>query len=141
MPKKQSATSVKHQDLEKIREDYWKKGIGVDVIEKISNPHRIELRKVYKRVDPEPSNNLELDIARRNAEKSKHVRFETWDVSRRDEIPYSKIAYMLVAESENRKIDDLACELEQIEAAYKTDLAEIKKKISKSSTIIRVIPV
>ena len=140
-PKKQSITSVKHQDLEKKKEKYWKKGIGVDILNKVSNPHPTDFNQAYKRLDPQPENILDIKSAKDCLKDFKDIRLAKWDVSRRDELPFSRKAYLFVAESKNKNVDELVIEIEKVEKKYKIIRDELKKKVSKPIAITKVISI
>ncbi|MCJ7570747.1 MAG: hypothetical protein MUO82_02560 [Candidatus Thermoplasmatota archaeon] len=129
MPKKQVTSSVKHSDLEKIKNKYKEMGIRIFTYEKISNPLTYKLHMIYKKVNPQPENEIERDLIRSSIEDLPELRFETWDMSRRDEQQYDRKAYMLVTETDNEdKIVELINKITDIEHKYSLKKEEIQKK-------------
>lgn len=129
MPKKHSIR-VKHQDLEDKMVKYKKLGIRVFTYEKVSNPRSYELHMVYKKIFPQPENEIERELLRTITEDLPELRFETWDMSRRDEQQYARKVYMLVAETGDKdKLPKLADNITEIEKKYSTKKEDLQKKI------------
>jgi len=135
LPKK-SSISVKHQVKKKQEKDRTE-DIEVEIFKMVSNPHSVNFCKLYMPIQPQPTSNLENEIAKWSASQSRHVRYEKWDLSRPDEAPYSRKEYMLVAETtQSENIDLLKQEINTVEENYRSKLAEISKKISKPPDIL-----
>jgi hypothetical protein len=130
MPKQQT-TSVSHQDSEKKKEKRQKeKCIEVEIFKIASNPHAINLHKVYKPIYPEPTDSLDLQIAQWSANNSKNIRFEKWDMSRPDEPPYFRKEYMLVAETTDKnEVNELKRQIIDVEEIYETSRQETRKHL------------
>lgn len=124
---------LSEQEVEQKREEYWQRGISVDIYEKISNPHPIKFCKAFKRIIPEPKNSIDLSFAEECVSNTPDVRFEKLDVSRRDQPPKTTIAYVLVAESIGTKIDELVRQIELAESEYKRARVEFHRKLQNSN--------
>ncbi len=139
MAKKQSATIVNHRDSEKTKLQK-KECIEIEIFKRISNPRSVESAKLYKILNPKPSDSLAFEIAQWSANNSNNVRFEQWDLSRPDETPYSRKAYVFVAETTKKQmIEELKREINIVEQNYRTKLREINRKIGKRPTVIEAI--
>lgn len=136
MPKKQSATSVKHQDLEKKKEEYKKEGIRIFKYKKIANPSSYDAYKVYKKLDPQPRNDLEVEIAKWSMKRHQNIKFEVWDISRRDEPPNSRKAYIFIGTILNMDDSDrIKNEIELAEEKYVHKIKELKRKIEETESL------
>jgi len=128
MPKKQSA-SGRHQDLDKMKEEYKKDGIRIFTRIEI-NPHMHTVYTLYSQINPQPKNELEEEILRWSVKKVTNVEFEIMDISRRDESPRSRMAYAFVAETQNKNnCKDIKKKIIRVRDSYISKIEELRNKI------------
>jgi len=123
---------------EKISYEYRSKyGVKI-VVRESSNPDTKYVATVYKRIEPIPLDGIDEEIAECAIERlSKnrdgiHVNVRCWDMSRPDEPPYSREAYVWVTTAESMEdIDRFTESIQELERWYKAKRGEIRREIEK----------